>query len=161
MKTFRLVRTEDVTGVSGTGIVAEGVEFTSGVVALTWMSDWPTSVVFHEKGIESVLAIHGHNGATRIEYLPDGERYEEEARWLRPWAAMVSDLDRSAHGRHEGDVQSGSPTGRSEGNPHLPVGTVLGYSLDGTWTYIVPPRENRYDPDAWKVLTSSLAEAPR
>jgi hypothetical protein len=67
---FVLVRDEDVTGVSGTGIVAEGVEFTGpdgvGVVALRWLSDWPTSVVFHDRGVDSVLAVHGHNGKTRL-----------------------------------------------------------------------------------------------
>lgn len=68
MRAFRLVREQDVTGVSGTGVVAEGVEFSSGVVALTWLSEWPTSVVFHDRGIESVEAIHGHGGATRIEW---------------------------------------------------------------------------------------------
>lgn len=69
---FVLVRDEDVTGVSGTGIVAEGVEFTGpdgeGVVALRWLSDWPTSVVFHDRGIDSVVAVHGHDGKTRIEW---------------------------------------------------------------------------------------------
>jgi len=66
VRTFRLVRTEDVSGVSGTGVVAEGVEFSSGVVALTWLSPWPTSVVFHDRGIESVLHVHGHNGLTQL-----------------------------------------------------------------------------------------------
>jgi hypothetical protein len=66
MRPFWLVRDVDVSGVSGTGVVAEGVEFSSGVVALTWLSDWPTSVVFHDRGMDSVEAIHGHSGATRI-----------------------------------------------------------------------------------------------
>jgi hypothetical protein len=66
---FILHRDTDLTGVSGTGVVAEGVAFSSGVVALTWLSDWPTSVVFHDRGIESVEAIHGHGGATRIVWL--------------------------------------------------------------------------------------------
>ncbi len=64
-----LVRDEDVTGISGTGIVAEGVEFAGGVVALRWVTDWPTSVVFHDRGIASVEAVHGHAGRTRIEWL--------------------------------------------------------------------------------------------
>lgn len=68
MRAFRLVRDEDVTGVSGIGVVAEGIEFSGGVVALRWLSDWPTSVVFHDKGIESVQAVHGHGGKTRIEW---------------------------------------------------------------------------------------------
>lgn len=68
---FVLARDTDITGVSGTGIVAEGVEFSSGVVALTWLSAWPTSVVFHDRGIESVQAVHGHGGATRIVWLDE------------------------------------------------------------------------------------------
>lgn len=72
MKTIRpfvLVRDTDATGVSGTGVVAEGVEFTSGIVALRWLSEFPTSVVFHDRGMESVRAVHGHNGATRIVWI--------------------------------------------------------------------------------------------
>lgn len=69
MRTFRLVRERDVSGVSGTGVVAEGVEFADGCVVLRWLSQWPTSVVFHDRGMESVEAIHGHGGATRIEWV--------------------------------------------------------------------------------------------
>jgi hypothetical protein len=68
---FHLQRDTDVSGVSGTGIVAEGVEFSNGVVALHWTSDYPTSVVFHHRGIESVEAIHGHTGLTRIVWLDE------------------------------------------------------------------------------------------
>lgn len=71
MRRFRLVRDVDVSGVSGVGCVAEGVEFSSGRVALEWLSEWPTSVVFHDRGLQSVAAIHGHNGATRIEFLDE------------------------------------------------------------------------------------------
>lgn len=69
---FFLRRDTDVSGVSGTGVVAEGIEFSDGTVAMRWISDWPTSVVFHGKGIESVMAIHGHGGSTKIIFL-DGE----------------------------------------------------------------------------------------
>ena len=65
-RAFILQRHEDVSGVSGTGVVAWGVEFPDGVVALRWNSDWPTSVVFHDKGIEAVQAVHGHDGRTEI-----------------------------------------------------------------------------------------------
>ena len=41
-RAFVLQRNEDETGVSGTGIVAEGVEFSDGTVALRWTSAWPT-----------------------------------------------------------------------------------------------------------------------
>lgn len=65
-RAFVLQRDIDETGVSGTGIVAEGVCFSDGTVALRWTSAWPTSVVFHDRGMESVEAIHGHGGKTRI-----------------------------------------------------------------------------------------------
>lgn len=78
MRAFRLVRNEDVSGVSGTGVVAEGVEFSDGVVALRWIvppgvpgHGFPTSVVFHDNGIASVEAVHGHSGRTRIEFADD------------------------------------------------------------------------------------------
>jgi hypothetical protein len=60
-----------VSGVSGTGVVAEGVVFSDGIVALRWLSEWPTSVVFHDRGVEALEAVHGHNGRTRIVYLGD------------------------------------------------------------------------------------------
>lgn len=73
MRRFQLQRDTDVSGVSGTGLVAEGAEFSDGAVVLRWTSAWPTSVVFHERGMESVEAIHGHGGHTRIVWL-DPER---------------------------------------------------------------------------------------
>jgi len=71
-----LQRDIDETGVSGTGIVAEGVEFSDGTVALRWTSAWPTSVVFHERGMDSVVAVHGHGGKTRIVWVDDQVRQE-------------------------------------------------------------------------------------
>ena len=64
MRTFQLLRNEDITGISGTGIVAEGVQFSNGWVALTWLTEH-TSVVFYPS-IDAVYAIHGHNGATQV-----------------------------------------------------------------------------------------------
>jgi hypothetical protein len=70
-KPFALYRREDSTGVSGTGVVATGAEFDDGVVVLRWRSEWPTSVVFHERGMQSVEAIHGHGGRTEVVWLSD------------------------------------------------------------------------------------------
>lgn len=86
---FVLQRDADATGVSGTGVVAEGVEFSDGVVALRWLvppgrqgSGYPTSVVFHDRGMESVRAIHGHNGQTRVLYMDAAGTVTETARVL-------------------------------------------------------------------------------
>lgn len=73
---------------------------------------------------------------------------QSELQRLRAFAVLVSDLDRNAHGRHEGDVDSGDPTGVSQGNPSLPTGALIGHTLDGR-AIVVPPRSRRSDPAAW------------
>jgi hypothetical protein len=70
-RAFVLRRETDVSGVSGTGDVAKGVAFSDGTVALRWLSAWPTSVVFHDRGVEAVEAVHGHNGATQLVWLDE------------------------------------------------------------------------------------------
>ena len=67
MRRFNLTRIEDESGVSGTGKVVEGVQFSSGQVALTWLADL-TSIAIHES-IENVIAIHGHDGKTVLEWI--------------------------------------------------------------------------------------------
>lgn len=64
MKLFHLQRDVDVTGISGSGRVAEGVVFSNGWVALTWLTEH-TSVVFYPS-LDDVYAIHGHEGKTRV-----------------------------------------------------------------------------------------------
>ena len=64
MKLFWLKRTEDVSGTSGTGLVAEGVVFSNGWCTLHWLTKF-TSVAFYPS-IAELEAIHGHNGATKI-----------------------------------------------------------------------------------------------
>jgi hypothetical protein len=68
MRRFELVRDHDVSGVSGVGVVAEGVAFTDGTVSLRWTvgehrctSTWGS--------IADVEAIHGHGGSTRVVWL--------------------------------------------------------------------------------------------
>jgi len=66
IRNFRLIRDEDVSGVSGTGEVAWGTLFPDGIAVLRWNTEWPTSVVWHDRGEEAINKIHGHGGATRI-----------------------------------------------------------------------------------------------
>lgn len=65
MRTFHLQRDDDVTGISGTGRVAEGVVFSDGRVAVRWIVGEHRSTVTWDS-VEAVEAIHGHGGATRI-----------------------------------------------------------------------------------------------
>ncbi len=64
MRRFHLDRQQDVTGVSGTGVVAQGVVFGNGKVALTWLTEWPSVTVYNS--IAEVEAVHLHHGATSL-----------------------------------------------------------------------------------------------
>lgn len=66
---FYLQRNEDETGISGEGIVAEGCEFSSGAVALTWLSEH-RAMSWYET-IKTVEALHGHGGKTRIVWIDE------------------------------------------------------------------------------------------
>ena len=66
MRRFYLVRKEDVSGTSGVGVVAEGVEFASGWVALTWKTELSSLAFYHS--IATVEAIHGHDGKTSVQW---------------------------------------------------------------------------------------------
>jgi hypothetical protein len=66
---FLLVRSVDVSGVSGTGVVAEGVEFTSGQCVLAWTTEFASVAVYGS--IADVVHIHGHGGATAIEWVDE------------------------------------------------------------------------------------------
>ena len=64
MKLFRLDRDLDVSGVSGVGSVAQGVEFDDGTVVVRWLGNTPTTTM--HANMASVEKIHGHHGYTRI-----------------------------------------------------------------------------------------------
>lgn len=65
MRRFHLARDVDVSGVSGTGIVAEGVEFSDGTAVVRWVAGaHPSTVVWVD--VASIEAVHGHGGMTRL-----------------------------------------------------------------------------------------------
>lgn len=64
MKLFHFYRNEDYSGVSGTGPVVEGVQFTNGWCALRWISS--TSSICFYQSLEEVKAVHSHGGRTEI-----------------------------------------------------------------------------------------------
>ncbi|WP_288797785.1 hypothetical protein [uncultured Arsenicicoccus sp.] len=66
---FVLARDRDVSGVSGIGVVAEGVQWSDGTVSMRWLGD-RASTVTHDS-IDNVTAIHGHDGATRVVWLDE------------------------------------------------------------------------------------------
>ena len=64
---FWLQRDADITGISGTGIVATGVEFADGQVAVKWLGQWSSLVIWPD--IEALIHVNGHGGKTRIVWL--------------------------------------------------------------------------------------------
>jgi hypothetical protein len=72
MRRFQLERHEDASGVSGVGVVAEGVEFTDGNCAMRWLTA-TASTAFYASA-EDVVTIHGHEGRTRLVWLDEVPR---------------------------------------------------------------------------------------
>lgn len=71
MRRFYLERKEDESGVSGTGKVAEGVEFDTGDVVLCWLTS--TSSIGVYRNIKAVQAIHGHGGRTTVSWIDEDD----------------------------------------------------------------------------------------
>jgi hypothetical protein len=67
VRIFQLHRDEDVSGVSGAGIVAEGVEWWDGSVTIKWFG--ADSSVVNWASIEAPERIHGHDGRTRFVFF--------------------------------------------------------------------------------------------
>lgn len=70
MRRFVLARHEDPSGISGTGIVAEGIEWRGGTADLHWVTEHETFVHW-PGGIEAILSVHGHGGSTIVRWLDD------------------------------------------------------------------------------------------
>lgn len=64
MQAFKLVRKQDISGISGVGDVAEGVEFHDKQIALSWFGRFHSLEI--APNIETVIAVHGHDGATTV-----------------------------------------------------------------------------------------------
>lgn len=60
---FELHRTEDPSGITSTGIIAQGVEFDDGWVALSFLNS--VSVGVYES-MDEIDRIHGHDGKTIV-----------------------------------------------------------------------------------------------
>lgn len=61
---------EDVSGVSGVGVVAEGVQFSDGRVAMRWICGEHHTQEDADT-IDDIITIHGHGGRTAVEWLND------------------------------------------------------------------------------------------
>lgn len=64
---FHLARQVDVSGISGVGWVAAGVQFDDGTVVMRWLTEHRSTVVWDS--LESAMIVHGHGGHTIVEWV--------------------------------------------------------------------------------------------
>lgn len=67
LRRFHLVRKEDETGISGTGLVCEGVQLSDRRVVVSWLTSTPTISIYNDT--EDMMHLHGHDGRTEIEWI--------------------------------------------------------------------------------------------
>jgi len=66
IKPFYLDRIVDETGISGTGVIAEGVQFSNGKCAMCWLTKNFSIGIYDD--VETLIAIHGHDGKTVLRW---------------------------------------------------------------------------------------------
>lgn len=67
LKQFYLNRKEDVSGVSGTGIIAQGVIFPSGKVVMEWATSYGSIAIY--ENINEIQVLHANKGKTELIYI--------------------------------------------------------------------------------------------
>jgi len=103
-RTFKIFRDEDISGVSGTGFICEGVVFSDGHAAIHWTgSPYPTTTP-HPDGLDSVLYIHNHKGTGGARIVWDDEQpppgfSEEDVEFLHTILSLPDDRFVNLHGR--------------------------------------------------------------
>ena len=101
MRRFFLERETDPTGMSGTGRVADGIEFDNGQIAMTWKKEFPSVTVF--QSISTVEKLHSHNAQdpTRIVWVDD-VREDIEAKGAQLTEKKLKELQAKAEERENG-----------------------------------------------------------
>jgi hypothetical protein len=89
---FELNRKIDETGISGTGIIAEGYIYSNGICVMKWLTN--TSSVAVYASIGDVEIIHGHQGKTEVNIIDEYVGLDEAPNWVfDPIGYFESQLD--------------------------------------------------------------------
>lgn len=67
MRRFVLNRHIDISGTSGTGIIAEGILFSTGKACISWLGKYRSTVIWDS--IEDAIYVNGHGGNTTIDWI--------------------------------------------------------------------------------------------
>lgn len=106
-----LRRAEDVSGTSGVGVVAYGVQFGDGTAVIRWNGELTSTAMY--ASVETLVAIHGHEGRTVVEWLDEYEPFVCGAR--RPGGGASCSRDTGHLGGHcDLDMGDGWPEEGSE-----------------------------------------------
>lgn len=116
MRLFDLYRLVDETGISGTGLVAQGVQFDDGTCALRWTTKHRSTALYDD--IATVEAIHGHAGQTRI-----------------IWRSAMNTFDRG---------RSDCVQDRCENCPFASIGGIAARECPSAPSYIDPTERDEY-----------------
>lgn len=114
MRLFHLKRNVDDSGVSGTGIVAEGVMFKNGNCVLHWLTQYSSLGIYET--VEQLEKIHGHMGHTEVVF--DDEQNNPTSRTI-PIEAFSGGLS-TANATHAAKIQSVSGSVDSSPKSSLP-----------------------------------------
>jgi hypothetical protein len=74
LRRFLLKREQDPTGISGTGIVAEGALLSDGRCVVHWLTDYASINIYAT--VEDMEALHGHDGQTKTLWCQDDDAYD-------------------------------------------------------------------------------------
>ena len=69
MRRFIMIRNKDASGVSGTGVVAEGTVFTDGLSVIHWLRE-PYAIGVYPT-LNDVISVHGHEGGTQLHFIDE------------------------------------------------------------------------------------------
>lgn len=69
MRRFIMIRNKDLTGISGTGVVAEGAVFSDGLSILRWLRS-PFALGVYPS-LDDLIAVHGHGGASQVVFIDE------------------------------------------------------------------------------------------
>lgn len=136
---FVLRRDDDVSGVSGLGGVAEGVEFSDGTVVLRWLRAGGSTAVYDS--LARMVAIHGHDGRTRVVWFDARLAAQPEP----SGCAACARGDTSTHWEHEHPRQPRQP------EPSAPEGLACdcpGPKFGHRWAHLSGCRLREAEPFA-------------
>ena len=66
---FKVIRSKDHSGISGTGLVAQGVEFHTGQVVIMWCCKEGKETIEIHPSLSVFLEIHGHGSSTEVIFI--------------------------------------------------------------------------------------------